>query len=380
MQLSSGKIVLEYKMVGRFVDFCSLKLNHKHWTLICAKSRLRRFLEWLGDREINQQNVELYLMELKTHVSASTLRDHIATFKRLELFLADQGRPVTLIKNISYPKVEEPYRETYTKREVDLLISTPVLPHNNHRKAFIAERRNSIMIMFLFYTGCRLSEMLKLKWKYVDLDEGSITFIERKNRQNQISYIVDPLLSELKKLSYGQGTESYVFKSVNGGMVDQSTFAESLKKRAVLAGIQKNIHPHAFRYTYGTALYEDTGDIYLVKNVLGHKEIQTTEKYLVPSRRRVKKAMQSHPFVRSGLDKNEYLHLIESKMREVIEAFQIHEDKRFKVDLSESSNGLKVSITLTSYVAFCIFPQLATLPLHQEFPFQLLYQCHTLLY
>ena len=316
-------------MEQRFADFCRLKRGHKEWTIRCAVSRINRFFVWLNGREINQKNVELYLSEQQKRLSPVALRDYIATFKRFELFLADEGEVIPLVTNIAYPKVDEPYREIYTLKEISLLIKNEILPKNNHQQAFRAERRNSVMIMFLFYTGCRLSEMLKLKWKFIDLEEGKITFIERKNRQNQISYIVDPLLSSLRKLAINKTPENYVFCNIRGGMVDQSTFAESLKKRAKLAGISKRIHPHGFRYTYGTALYEDTGDIYLVKNVLGHKEIQTTEKYLVPSRGRVKKAMHSHPFVRHGLNKDEYIFLIEHRVREVLDSFQLHQDRRF---------------------------------------------------
>ena len=71
---------------------------------------------------------------------------------------------------------------------------------------------------------------------------------------------------------------------------------ELVKKYARLASPLKTISPHKLRSTYGTALYQETGDIYLVADVLGHKDVNTTRKHYAKivddNRRRVKNAVK----------------------------------------------------------------------------------------
>ena len=99
-------------------------------------------------------------------------------------------------------------------------------------------------------------------------------------RKNQKSYALDePLFLNLQKQRLG-------VRSVQN----------LVKKYARLAAPLKNISPHKLRSTFGTALYQETGDIYLVADVLGHKDVNTTRKHyakIVDDRRKsVKNAVK----------------------------------------------------------------------------------------
>jgi site-specific recombinase XerD len=70
-----------------------------------------------------------------------------------------------------------------------------------------------------------------------------------------------------------------MFLSLQNTRMSVRALQELVKKYARIAVPLKNISPHKLRSTYGTMLYEETGDIYLVADVLGHKDVNTTRKH-----------------------------------------------------------------------------------------------------
>ena len=76
-----------------------------------------------------------------------------------------------------------------------------------------------------------------------------------------------------------QGHENALFLSMQNKRITVSAVENLVKKYASVVTTLKKITPHKLRSTYGTALYRETGDIYLVADVLGHKDVNTTRKH-----------------------------------------------------------------------------------------------------
>ena len=76
-----------------------------------------------------------------------------------------------------------------------------------------------------------------------------------------------------------EGHEKALFLSMQKRRMTVRSIEQLVKKYAKLAAPLKNISPHKLRSTYGTMLYRETGDIYLVADVLGHKGVNTTRKH-----------------------------------------------------------------------------------------------------
>ena len=75
------------------------------------------------------------------------------------------------------------------------------------------------------------------------------------------------------------GHENALFLSMQNKCINVRFVQNLVKKYSALVTILKNISPHKLRSTYGTNLYRETGDIYLVADVLGHKDVNTTKKH-----------------------------------------------------------------------------------------------------
>ncbi|MBR6396498.1 MAG: tyrosine-type recombinase/integrase, partial [Lachnospiraceae bacterium] len=86
-------------------------------------------------------------------------------------------------------------------------------------------------------------------------------------------------LDERRKIEPVEGNEQALFLSLQRKRINVRSVENLVKKYARTVTTLKKITPHKLRSTYGTSLYKETGDIYLVADVLGHKDVNTTKKH-----------------------------------------------------------------------------------------------------
>jgi len=154
-----------------------------------------------------------------------------------------------------------------------------------------------------FYTGMRLSELENLRWKNVDLNTRIITVGDEsfitKSRKQRFVPICDELFELLLKRkanaskhnsSRKQATHilridnsltgnSFVFKKNNGDKYTGDFFSRNFKKACIAAGINKSLHFHSLRHSFASNLAQKGISLYIIKELLGHSSIQTTEIY-----------------------------------------------------------------------------------------------------
>ncbi|HIU02895.1 MAG TPA: tyrosine-type recombinase/integrase [Candidatus Onthocola gallistercoris] len=156
--------------------------------------------------------------------------------------------------------------------------------------------RDLALLTLFLGTGIRVSECVGLDMTDVDLDNNGIRII-RKGGNEVVVYFSDevhdaliPYLEERKNITAQPGHENALFLSLQKKRMTVRSIENLVKKYSRTVTTMKNITPHKLRSTYGTSLYRETGDIYLVADVLGHKDVNTTKKHyaaLEDSRRRM---------------------------------------------------------------------------------------------
>ena len=146
--------------------------------------------------------------------------------------------------------------------------------------------RDVALLTLLLGTGIRVSECVGLNVNDVDFDNGCMK-IMRKGHKEDIVYFGDEVESALKEYIEHR-TDIFkpvdedadaLFISSKNRRISVRAVELLVKKYAMLTTTVKNITPHKLRSTYGTQLYKETGDIYLVADVLGHKDVNTTKKH-----------------------------------------------------------------------------------------------------
>lgn len=155
--------------------------------------------------------------------------------------------------------------------------------------------RDLALITLLLGTGIRVSECVGLDLMDVDFNNDGIK-IRRKGGYESIIYFgeevreaLEEYLMEREQIIPESGSEEALFLSLQKRRISVKAVENMVKKYAGLVTRLKKITPHKLRSTYGTSLYRETGDIYLVADVLGHKDVNTTKKHyaaIEDSRRR----------------------------------------------------------------------------------------------
>lgn len=159
-----------------------------------------------------------------------------------------------------------------------------------------ARRDYAILSMFLG-TGIRVSECVGMNIGDVDLENNA--FIVTRKGGNQVVLYFPPevaealadYIEEREKIETVAGHEDALFLSLQRRRITQRAVQNLVKKyAAVAAPLKSRISPHKLRSTYATNLYNETGDIYLVADVLGHTSVDTTRKHyadMTDARRRM---------------------------------------------------------------------------------------------
>ena len=154
-------------------------------------------------------------------------------------------------------------------------------------KAYHAKtkKRDFALLTLLLGTGIRVSECVGLNLTDVDLNNNGI-MVQRKGGSEAVVYfgreVENALQDYLEERSHAKTVsedEPALFLSMQGKRISVRAGENLVKKYAKTVTSLKKITPHKLRSTYGTSLYRETGDIYLVADVLGHKDINTTRKH-----------------------------------------------------------------------------------------------------
>ena len=146
--------------------------------------------------------------------------------------------------------------------------------------------RDIAILTLLLGTGIRVSECVGLDIKDVDFKNNGI-MVTRKGGNQMVVYFGDEVAEVLKNYMAGDraaatplpGHEQALFLSTQRKRMGVQAVENMVKKYARQVTPNKKITPHKLRSTYGTSLYKETGDIYLVADVLGHKDVNTTKKH-----------------------------------------------------------------------------------------------------
>lgn len=145
--------------------------------------------------------------------------------------------------------------------------------------------RDVALLTLLLGTGIRVSECVGLDLQDVNFDEGGIK-IRRKGGYEAIVYFGDEVetalldyMEEREHILPSEGHENALFLSLQNRRIAVRSVENLVKKYASRVTTLKKITPHKLRSTYGTSLYRETEDIYLVADVLGHKDVNTTRKH-----------------------------------------------------------------------------------------------------
>lgn len=264
---------------------------------IYKKMEIRQFPLQLLD-ELKPMDIEEYLWHLKYYVKdgvehsnderslkrkLSSLKSFYNYYYRNELITQN---PAAIVK---MPKLHEKNIIRLDVDEVAILLDEVESGDKLTARQQVYHERTKVrdlaILTLMLGTGIRVSECVGLDMDDVDFRNQGIK-IHRKGGQEVVVYFGDEVcqalldyMEERKQMTPIQGHTNALFLSLQNRRISVRSVENLVKKYARLVTNLKNITPHKLRSTYGTNLYRETGDIYLVADVLGHKDVNTTRKH-----------------------------------------------------------------------------------------------------
>ena len=243
---------------------------------------LEEYMEYLKYR-FNEQNHEIMNQERGIMRKISSLKSFYNYFFRTEKLTTN---PAALVR---LPKLHDKEIIRLDVDEVALLLDAVEQGEGltEKQKAFHKRTRlrDLALLTLLLGTGIRVSECVGLDINDVDFKNGGI-HIHRKGGKEVTVYFgseVENALQDYLDERFGiipeEGSEQALFLSMQRKRMNVRSVENLVKKYARIVTPLKKITPHKLRSTYGTNLYRETGDIYLVADVLGHSDVNTTKKH-----------------------------------------------------------------------------------------------------
>lgn len=243
---------------------------------------IEEYMEYLKYR-FNDRNQEVTNKERGIMRKISSLKSFYNYYYRNERL---QNNPAALIQ---LPKLHEKEIIRLDVDEVALLLDEVEKGESltEKQKAYHEKTkvRDLALLTLLLGTGIRVSECVGLDLNDIDFKNGGIR-IHRKGGKEVTVYfgteVEDALLDYLEERNQmipEGGSENALFLSMQKKRIAVRSVENLVKKYSRLVTPLKKITPHKLRSTYGTSLYKETGDIYLVADVLGHSDVNTTKKH-----------------------------------------------------------------------------------------------------
>lgn len=234
------------------------------------------FLEWIKKQpeQVTEQDVKDYLAYLMSEkgVSASSIALKKAALKFLFDEILKKG-----IVNLKTPKIPKHVPAVLAKDEVKRLIDSA------------GSYKSRVMIQFLYSSGLRLSELVKLKVDDLEMKEKIGWVRGGKGGKDRMFILSEALIKELEEYMLTLDfNEKYLFPGKNG-YISSRNVQKIISFAAKRAGIKKNVHPHMLRHCFATHLLEAGVDIRKIQELLGHSSLSTTELYTHVSTQQLKK-------------------------------------------------------------------------------------------
>ncbi len=284
--------------------------NYSHKTIKAYVYCIRNFLKKYPHsvRRISKADVRHYLESLNGK-SGSTKNLHLSAL----VFLMKNVLNKNFTSKISYSRTPKKLPVILSRKEAGLLFKK------------IQNRKHRLIVKLLYGSGMRVSEIVKLRIRDLDLQNNYGWVREGKGRKDRMFIIPGMLKAGIEEVikEKAKDYDSYLFDSCKGHLSVRSV-QEIIKKAAKKAGIMKSVHPHTLRHSYATHLIENGYDISAVQSLLGHNSPRTTMIYLhtaMPTLLKVRSPLDDLPAAptttspqpRNGNRKEDYEHPKTSK-------------------------------------------------------------------
>lgn len=284
-----------------FFDFLSVEKGLSANTVLSYSRDVQKLFRFFRKEKINwlkageEDLVRFIHHQSRAGLSPRSMARVISSLKSFYRFLVLDG---ILKKNpavdLSSPKTWLALPKFLTVKEVESLLSQP-------EEENVRGIRDKAMLELLYATGLRASELVSLKTKDLNMEDGFLLCLGKGGKERLVP-IGESAVEAVRKYrdearpQLLKKTSEFLFVTQRGGAFTRQGFWKLLKGYARKAGLDLKISPHILRHSFATHLLERGADLRSVQLMLGHSQITTTQIYTHVSRKRLRRVYDKfHP-------------------------------------------------------------------------------------
>ena len=289
-----------------FIDYLRFERNYSSKTTESYQADLeafKRFYEAI-DSDINwiempADIVRQWVVEMMDKGNTATsVRRRLSSLRSFYKFLLRRGLvDKDPVHNMPGPKVEKKLPAYVREKEMDRLFDSDFF--SDDYQGF----RDRMILLTFYSTGIRLSELVGLDDRDVDLDQMQLKVTGKRNKQRIIPYgdeFGDSLRQYLAErdafAKQFEGSTSLFLDERNGQRMTPAKVRNLVKRYLSMVTTQQRNSPHVLRHTFATAMLNHQADLQSVKELLGHESLSTTEIYTHTTFEQLKEMYnQAHP-------------------------------------------------------------------------------------
>lgn len=291
--------------LARFIQYIKFEKRYSPHTVSAYQSDLDQFFKFLNfpeetithPAEITYQHIRSWMVELMSDKTARSVNRKIATLRKYFKFLLREG----LIVNNPASKIQSPKTVKHLPVVVEDARLSAMLNDNEVFSDDFEGLRDKLVMEILFGTGMRLAELVTLKDDGINIYEGTLKVLGKRNKERII-----PINQELKLLlvKYLDLKKSQLFDNNSATLIVTNKGAAAYPKFIYLIvqkylsyiSTQNKKSPHVLRHTFATSLLNRGADLNAIKELLGHANLSATQVYTHNSVERLKSIYkQAHP-------------------------------------------------------------------------------------
>ena len=221
--------------------------------------------------------------------SSSTILRRYSLLRNYFSFLNEENILHEEMPDVDKPKSSKRLPFVMSNEEVDELLEAPDISKDNGM-------RDRAMLELMYATGLRVSELLSLRFRNVNMQNGLITVYGKGNKQRSVpvsSFALEFLRKYIdgpRKRVKGSKDTDIIFLNRDGKALSRTYFFMQIKRYAEEKGIDSSVSPHTLRHCFATHLLENGASLRAVQEMLGHSNIATTQIYTEVSTKRIMSA------------------------------------------------------------------------------------------
>lgn len=272
----------------RFLDHLKLERNYSDKTIDSYRRDIDKFFDFLAEEGCLMDQVDTLIIrnfltdELNSGISKRSCKRRICALKHFYEYMVNANMvAINPFENVKTPKLEKTYPHPLYREQIEQIFAA-----NKERNDPLMLRDEAI-IEFLYYTGCRVSELVSLDVQNIDFTRRVARVIGKGNKERLVPFTAEcskTLSMYLKKKRPELLAKSLIpcpslFLNNQGERLTPRGVEYILDEIEKKTGNYVGLHPHLLRHSFATHLLENGLEISFIQELLGHDSINATQVY-----------------------------------------------------------------------------------------------------